>query len=87
MCFPPVQAKYLVFRFQLTDNSRNNKVIISVDSMVKCLKANDLVGLKYFVKALTQSGATTKDMLDCMITGIRKKPDTVIIHTSKVQKL
>ena len=30
---------------------------------------------------LTQSGATTEDMLDYFKPMVRKKPDTVIIHT------
>ena len=49
--------------------------------MVKYLKPNDLASSKNFVKISTQSGATTEDMLNHIKPVVRKKPDTVIIHT------
>ena len=49
--------------------------------MVKYLKPNDLASRENFVEVSTQSGATTKDMLDYIKPVVRKKISTVTIHT------
>ena len=49
--------------------------------MVKYLKLNDLANQENFVKVATTSEATTKDMLDYIKPVVRKKPNTLIIHT------
>ena len=59
-----------------------NKVVVIDDSLVKYLKPNNLASRENFVKVSTQSGATTEDILVCIKSGVRKNPDTAIMHTS-----
>ena len=64
-----------------SNSTGRNKVVVIGDSMVKYLKPNDLASRENFVKVSTQSGSLTEDMLDYIKPVVKKKPDTVIIHT------
>ena len=59
-----------------------NKVVVIDDYLVKYLKPNNMASRENFVKVSTQPGATTEDILVCIKSGVRKNPDTFIMHTS-----
>ena len=63
------------------NNTERSKFVVISHSIAKYLKPNDLVSRENFVKVPFQSGATTEDMLDYIKSLVRKKPDTIMIHT------
>ena len=52
------------------------------DSLVKYLRREELSSKKNNVNVITHPGSTTEDMLDYIKSIARRKPDTLIIHTS-----
>ena len=63
------------------NNTERSKFVVIGDSIPKYLKPNDLVSRENFVKVPCQSRASTEYMLDYIKSLVRKKPDTIIIHT------